>query len=557
VSKRSAPGAWRLTCLSQSETGAPTAGIVAPPCKEGSLPLPAEPEATFVAPTAVITRPATAWRHELLRVEESRRALSVLVTAARALSALLSLAVPLVLVRVFDQTVFGHYKELFLIAGTAVPLLTMGLPASLYYLFPRRPDQGQQLLVQSAAILAGLGIGGAVVLSLAGGTLQRVFHAPLGVYVPWLAVFVALSVPASLLPVAAMVDRRARLVALVLTAFACLNAAAVIVTTWWARNLAALLAAVCGVMALEAGALLAYLVWRARSGGTTPRAGLVRAQLAYALPFAAAALVGLLRDRLHAFYVGSATTAAEFAVYAVGLLQIPAIDLLTQTVGEVVVLENTGHFAAGRSLEARETYHRAAVALAAILFPVFAIAQAFAPEVITCLFGASYAGAVPVFRINLLLMPLAILLASPLLRSTADLRLMLGADVGSLAVAMVTLLPLVRAFGPAGAVGSLVAGSATFALLSSRRNAARLGVRLARFLPWGQVAGFLGVAGGCAGLAWVLVHWTPPLWRLGLGPAIAIGLYAVFVLRTGLLPAADRAWVRGLFRQTGPRGGSV
>jgi O-antigen/teichoic acid export membrane protein len=408
--------------------------------------------------------------------------------------------------------------------------------------------------VQSAVLLGGLGIGGAVALSLAGSSLQRFFHAPIAGYIPWLAVFVALSVPVSMLPVAAMVDRRSRLVALVLAGFGCLSAAALMVAAWWGRDLYVLLVVACGVMAVQAVALVAYLTWRARSRTARPGPALLREQLAYAVPFAAAALVGLLRDRIHAFYIGSTMTAAQFAVYAVGLVQIPVVDLLTQTVGEVVVLENAAHFSAGRPTEARATWQRAGVALAVVLFPVFAVGEVFAREVITILFGTAYAGAVLVFRVNLLLVPLAILLASPLLRATADLGVMLGADLASLAVAMITLLPLVRTFGPAGAVGSLVAGFATFSLLSSRRNAARLGLRLATFLPWGHLGVLLAVAGGCAGLARILVHGVPPVWRLALGPAASIALYAVIVWRTELLPAADRAWARGLLRRIGAGG---
>ena len=123
------------------------------------------------------------WWQRFLRVEQSRRALSLTVTAARVVAAVSSVAVPLVLVRVFDQTTFGQYKELFLIAGTAVPLLTMGLPASLYYLVPRRPAAAPRLLVQSAILLGALGSCGAVALVLAGSALQRFFHAPLAPYI--------------------------------------------------------------------------------------------------------------------------------------------------------------------------------------------------------------------------------------------------------------------------------------------------------------------------------------------------------------------------------------
>ncbi|HUL48585.1 MAG TPA: hypothetical protein VLT79_01080 [Gemmatimonadales bacterium] len=488
-----------------------------------------------------------------MRPETSRRALSLWITTARALAALVGIAVPLLLVRVFDQTTFGYYKELFLIAGTAVPLLCLGVPASVFYLGPRHTAQGPRLLVQSAALLGLSGISGAGALLLFAGGLQHFFHAPLARYVPWLAAFVALAVPAALLPVAAIVDRRSRLAALIVTGSGLLYAAALMLAAWLTADLGAVMTAACGVMLLEVVALVAYLVWRASSSRGAPVVPLVRAQLAYALPFAAAALVGLLRDRLHAFYVGSTMTAGQFAVYAVGLIQIPVLDHVTQTVGEVVVLENTGHYSAGHVAEARATWQRAAVALATLIFPVFAIGEVFAPEAIAVLFGPAYGGAVPVLRINLLLLPLEVLLASPLLRATADVRMMVGADLASLAVAMITLVPLAHAFGPAGAVASLVAGFATFSLVASLRNAARLELRLVRFLPWGELAKLLAVAAGTVCIARLMVSAAAPVWRVVAGPAIVLALYGIIVWRSGLLPAADRTWVRELLRRVRSR----
>ncbi len=483
---------------------------------------------------------------QLLRPETSRRALSVWITAARAAGAVVGIAVPLLLVRVFDQTTFGYYKELFLIAGTAVPLLSLGLPASVFYLVPRHGDQAQRLLVQSAALLGVLGIVGAGALFFCAGELQRFFHAPLALYIPWLAVFVALSIPAALLPVAAIVERRSRLAALVVTGFGVLYAAVLMVAAWFTKDLGIVVMAACGVLLLETAALVVYLLWRFGASRSVSARGLLREQLAYALPFAAAALVGLLRDRVHAFYVGATMSAGQFAVYAIGLIQIPVLDHVTQTIGEVVVLENAGHHSAGNVAAARATWQRAAVALAVLLFPVFAIGEVFAPDAIAVLFGPAYGGATAVLRINLVLLPLQVLLASPLLRATGDVRLMVGADLASLAVALITLVPLVHAFGTAGAVASLVAGVATFSLIASWRNAARLELRLVRFLPWSHLARLFGAAAASAGIACLLVHLAPPVWRLALGPAAALAVYATLVWRTSLLPASDRVWIREL-----------
>jgi len=487
----------------------------------------------------------TAW---LSGVEASRRWQSLWVTAARGVSGLLGIAVPLVVVRALDQTTFGYYKELFLVSATASGLLGLGITASLYHLVPRFPQFGQTLLAQSALLLGMLGLSGGVGLLAAGPLLQGLFHAPLAIYLPWVAFLVALSLPVSLLYVAPVVDRRSRLAALVLAGFEILRSAALVVIVMVTRSLVALLVTGCVVMALQCAALVTYLVWRRRTQAPQKDAGLLRAQLRYALPFAAAAFVGLCRDKLHAYYVGGTVTPAEFAVYAVGLMQVPLIDYLTQTLGDVVVLENSAHFAAGRVDEMRRVWYRAAYGLALVALPLFAFAELFACDIIVVLFGASYASAAPIFRVYATTLPLSLLFASPLLRATGDLRAMLSADLASLLVSAGALVLLVGRFGPIGAVGSLVAGYATFVLWASRLNAARLELPVGRFLPWAALTRVLLVSVGTALIAWFAFANTAAAVRLLLGGALGLGLYAATAWRAGLVPAEERRLVSDALR---------
>ncbi|HEU5323526.1 MAG TPA: oligosaccharide flippase family protein, partial [Methylomirabilota bacterium] len=427
-----------------------------------------------------------------------------------------------------------------------VTLLTLGIPASLYYFVPRVPAASQQYLVQSATLLAAAGTLGGAALLLAGPLIERLFHAPLIAYVPWLAALTALAVPVSLLPVGAMVDRRSRLAAVFLAGFDVARALALIGVAWWTRSLTAILAAATVALAAQAAVLAGYLVWRGRGDGWRLDGRRLAEQLRYALPFAAAASVGLARDRLHGYFVAGTVPAAEYAAYAVGLLHVPLLDYLTQTVGEVVVLANASSFNAGRTDEMRRVWWRAAYALALVLIPVFFLAQAYAADLIGVLFGAGYAGAVPVLRIYTATVPLGILLASPLLRATGDLRVMLRADLLSLAVAVAALALLVGPLGPVGAVTSLVLGTATFAAWASRRNAQRLGLGWRDFLPWGGLARIAVLAAAAALGPWLMLHDATPALRLLLGGGTAALLYGVVAWRSGLVPAADRQLVRAL-----------
>ena len=78
--------------------------------------------------------------------------------------------------------------------------------------------------------------------------------------------------------------------------------------------------------------MLVYL-WREFGRGFRVDAALWRNQLAYALPFALAVGIEVVQVNYHQWVVASRFDAATFAIYAVGCLQIPLIDLVcTSTV---------------------------------------------------------------------------------------------------------------------------------------------------------------------------------------------------------------------------------
>lgn len=476
----------------------------------------------------------------IAKVEQSRRWQSIWITAARMAAAVFTMAIPMVLARVLDQTTFGHYKQLFLIAGTASALLTLGIPGSLYYFVPRSPENSQRFQVQSATALFVLGLLSAATILAATPLIEGLFNANLGPYLPWIAVFTALSMPAELIPISPMVDRRTRLAAVLVTSLDLLRAALLICVGIVTRDLMAVVIASSVVIGLKVLSVIAYLGWRGKRYPTSDTPGLFKQQLAYSLPFAGTSVVGLLRNKLHAFFVAASFGAAEFAIYSVATLSIPLIGQFTQTVGEVVVLENAKNYAANRHNEMRRIWHRATYSLTLVLAPIFALAVVFSSEIMVVLFGSEYAAAGPIFRIFVLIIPLSILIASPMLRATADLKVMLAADVVSLGVAIVSLLVLIRPLGPAGAVSSLVLAKATFIGLASRRTARRLDLSLREFLPWRGVLAMFGLAFVAAALASVLTASLHPLPRLLAGAVATFAGYSLVALSSKLLPASER-----------------
>jgi O-antigen/teichoic acid export membrane protein len=455
------------------------------------------------------------------------------------------LGVPVVLVRILDQSTFGHYKQLFLVAGTLFPLLALTLPGSLYYLVPRSAKDSQRYHVQAVLMLVGMGIVGGVALVIAREPLSRFFDAPLSEYLLWIALYTALMLPASLLVVSPMADRRARLTSVLVVGFDLLRGLLLIVVALLTRSLTAILIAACAHMALQVAAVAAYLIWRS-DGPWTPSRLHLRSQLSYSLPLTAAGLIALAQIRLHSFYVAANFSSAQFAIYAVGTLSLPLIREFSRTVGEVVLIENAKQDSERNVSEMRRVWHHAVQVLGLVLLPGFLIAELFAGDVIRLLFGDPYINATPIFRVFLFSLPLSILLDTHMLQATRDLTVKIGADAASLTVTIAVLVVLAPVLGPIGAVLSLISGRAVFMLVASKRIAGRMELGLRDFLPWRALAAMLTLATGAATLAFFVVGQLglPILPRLLLGGALAVGAYAGPAWRWGLVPEAEKELVR-------------
>ncbi len=481
----------------------------------------------------------------------SARAQSLWISSARVLAGLLTIGIPLVLVRVLSQTNYGYYKQIFLVAVTAQSLLALGVPGSLYYFVPRERERPIRYQTQSLVLLVGLGLVAGGLILLGGQAIQRLFHAELDAYVPLLALFVALSIPGSLIPTAPMVDRRARLAAAMVVGLDLLRAGLIIGAAIVTRDLLWIVVMACAAAAVQLGVTGAYLVGRSRWSDWRVEPGRIREQLRYVLPFSGAAAIGFARNKLHAYYVAASFSAAEFAIYAAATLNIPLIGKLSQTIEEVVVLENAGHHARGSKDEMRRVWHRASHLLGLIMIPAWLITEAYAPELVRLLYGDAYSAAAPIFRVYLGILPLSVFLGSPMLRAAGDTRHMVVTDTVAMLAVVGTLVALTGPLGPLAAVMSLVIGKATYMLVAAGRTAFHLGLGVRALLPWGKLAGTVTVAAIAGFGSAELAH------RLGLAGSVklvagvmAAGLfYAAGVWVVGLVPESEKTWIGGQIRR--------
>ena len=329
-----------------------------------------------------------------------------------------SFLLPLLVVRFLTQDKVGVYRQVFLVITNAGAILPLGVAISAYYYLSR--DASRRAAAVFNILIFNFTVGALAFLALFfyPQLLGAIFHndeitrlAPQIGVVIWLWVF------SSFLENAAVANQEARLatafiILAQLTKTVLMTSAVVLFATVEAFVYAAIVQAV-----LQTGVLLFYLNSRFPRFWTKFEFKFFREQLVYALPFGFAGLLWTLQTDIHNYFVGHGYSPAEYAIYAYGCFQIPLISMLSESVASVLIPQMSRLQAAGKHREMLELTARATEKLSLIYFPVFIFLLITAYTFITTLFTANFAESVPIFLINISLLPFSVFIADPIARA--------------------------------------------------------------------------------------------------------------------------------------------
>jgi peptidoglycan biosynthesis protein MviN/MurJ (putative lipid II flippase) len=232
-----------------------------------------------------------------------------------------------------------------------------------------------------------------------------------------------------------------------------------------------------------------------------------RYQLAYALPFALAVGVEVLQIYFHQYFVASRFDAATFAIYAVGCLQLPLLDLITSSIGNVMMVKMGEDESHGDRRAALTLWHDSVVRQALLLFPLMVILIVAAREIIVVLYTATFLASVPIFMLwSLTILP-SVLAVDPVLRVFAQTRFLLFMNIVRVVLVASLIGWCLSAFGLYGAVLVTLLSSCVVKGIGLVRIARLMHVRLVDVLPWHRLAVIaVGAVAAASPAYWILRH---------------------------------------------------
>jgi O-antigen/teichoic acid export membrane protein len=472
---------------------------------------------------------------------------ALLLVAGRSAGFVASFAIPIVLARTFDPGAFGTYKQLFLIYTTLYGLAQIGAAESLYYFVPRGSGTAGRSVGNALATLALMGAVCLVVLYLTRGTIAAwLDNADIAGYLPFIGVFLAFTLMTAAFEIV-MVSRNEHLrAARTYAASDVVRTVLFILPALAIGTLRAVLVGAAAFATLRLGAMLTYL-WREFGRELKLDATLWRNQLAYALPFALAVGIDVVQANFHQWAVASTVDAPTFAIYAVGCLQIPLVDVVCSSTANVMMVRMAE--VAGQNERLPLTlWHDTTARLASLIFPLAAFFLLNAHAVIAFLFTTRYLGSVPIFKVWCLMILPSVFAVDAVLRVYGQTRVLVVLNAVRLAVIAVLIGWSMSTFGLIGAVLVTLLATSLVKAVAVVRIARLMDVGVADVLPWRQLGGAaVHAAIPVVPAWWVMQFPSVPLPAALMLSAAAYGttFAAIWYLRLSWEQSADHATVAG------------
>lgn len=395
----------------------------------------------------------------------------------------LQLAMPIILVRYLDQTAFGQYRFLWLLAGSVLAIAPAFMPQALFYFLPRAEPGKKGVFIGNVLIYL-ITIGCVVSIIIIGGKpfLPEIANGLFAQSYGLSIFFLALWMVASLLDVLPIAEGNAywesnSTIGLALLRTILLTGAAFISSDIGWVVFGMLIVAITKLM------LLAYYVMT-KVERLSWQISIMKKQLFYCVPFAIGNALFLLRTQADQWVVASMLSPAMYATFSIAAVFLPLATLIRQPVYSAMMPHLNKAHASGNFLEIQRLIKKTNGATALLLIPVAGMLLAGAPELVRIIYTHKYQHAAPVMEIYLVGMMMNAFAVSHVLPALDKGRFAVINSICSLLVSVTLNIVGVIHWGLIGAAMGSVFTFAFSELWSVQVVSRTLGVKMHQLLTW-------------------------------------------------------------------------
>jgi len=403
----------------------------------------------------------------------------------RSLGSVFTLMIPIVLARHLDPTEYGTYKQIFLIYSSLFMILPFGMIQSLYYFIPKEPERIKTYLVQAFLFLQTTGLIALLFLFFFGKQIGLYLNNPdLTPYLFLMGLFIFLMLSSAFFEALLIASQEIVQASVLGVLSEAAKTAGMLIPLIWSHRLTDMLWGMNLFASIRFCFVLIYVVRRYRLSLRDLQWPAFRQQMAYAVPFGLAVILQVTQDKFHQYVVAYSYSAAVFAVYSVGMFQLPIVELIYTPMSQLMIVRMATLRQRATREEIISLWFDITRKLAMVFFPVFVFLQLVARELVVFLFTPTYLSSIPLLRVALLSLLTAILLTEAVLRAYGETHFILKNTFLKLVLTLLLIFPFLSWFGLVGGVITLIVVLAVAKMVMLWKISRLIPLPLKRLLPW-------------------------------------------------------------------------
>ncbi len=341
--------------------------------------------------------------------------------AGKTLAFAATFALPLIIVRRLSPFEVGVYQQVFLVINTLVTVLPLSVSLSSYYFLPREPERARQIVLNICLYSMAAGALAWTTLATFPGLVARVLADPqLSGYSHWIGVAAMLLLLGAVLEPVSVARGDVKTATAFIVASSVARGVLMACAALFFSTVPALIAAIVVFGAAQSAITLYYLqsrypgFWRAFDWNMALR------QLRYAAPLGFSGILWYSETDLHNYFVSHLAGTLAFAIYSYGTFDVPLAGIVTEGVATVLIPRLSYLQKIGDHRQVVHIIGTATRKLAFLIFPIAGVLLVTSREFILFFFTQRFAAAVPIFRVNLCLLPLAAIVTDPVIRAYTE-----------------------------------------------------------------------------------------------------------------------------------------
>jgi O-antigen/teichoic acid export membrane protein len=362
------------------------------------------------------------------------------------------------------------------------PIFQFGLGKGLYYFLPGEKEK-HIYITQTQTLLIIFGLSASFLLIFFQDSIAGYFHnEDLKNYILPLALLIFLTIYSSSFEIILISKNRPEIASLILMATSIITTLCVLSAILYNGSLYWIVWGLAFAIVIRASAYSLYLLYR-KNLTLNLNIETMLFQLRYSIPFGISVILFIAQQNIHFYIVSFLYDSTIYAIFAIGCLSIPLIDIFYSSVGEILIVRIKEFRNSNRIKDIIAVWGDTTIKLSLIFIPLTVYLFIVADEFITVLFTENYAASIPLFMVFILSIPLHSIKCDAVIRSFGRADFLVYIYIFRLIFSIVMIFILMNKFGLIGIPFALVLVEATSKIIMIVKVGKLLGIRVMELLP--------------------------------------------------------------------------